>query len=67
MTRSLALPLGMVSEPCKGLTVVAPDPVQTYFRTFPAMPQAGTLRAPPPELAPYRHANAEAAREASIP
>lgn len=53
-------PVAMVSDPCEGLTVAAPEIVQAYFRSLLALPQAGPLPAPPPELAAYRKANAEA-------
>lgn len=53
-------PAAMVSDPCEGLTVAVPEIVQAYFRSLLALPHAGTLPAPPPELAAYRKANAEA-------
>ncbi|WP_054589836.1 hypothetical protein [Sphingopyxis macrogoltabida] len=54
------LPVGMVSDPCKELTIAVPDSVKAYFRTLAALPQTATLPAPPPELAAYRQTNAEA-------
>lgn len=50
--------VGMVSDPCEALVVAVPDAVRAYFYARMAMPQTRTP--PPPELAVYRLANAEA-------
>lgn len=53
-------PSAMVSDPCAGLAIPVPDAVKAYFRILAELPQTETLPAPPPELAVYRQANAEA-------
>ena len=59
-TAQPAPPVGMVSNPCEGLAVAVPDPVKIFFHNLGAMPQNSPPPSPPPELAAFRQANAEA-------